>query len=397
MAQVVLHQYPGAWVKYKFKCRNGSAFPPGYRDREQKLQYLNVINSEIMDLCTIRFRPEELEYLSKFSFFKPDFIEYLRLLQLNLDYVQMSLDESEELQIYIEGPWISTIWFEVPILAIVSELFGRHQNWPNGPSQEGQKHLNRKIENLQSFMKPQCIDGVYPHMSDPPRIVDFGTRRRFSKSNQEHVIKTFVEKVPNVFIGTSNIFFAQKYGIKPIGTMAHEFLQAHQQLGHRLRDSQKAALESWAQEYRGKLGIALTDVVGFDPFLRDFDLYFAKLFDGCRHDSGDPYWWCRKLLTHYRNLGIDPKTKQAVFSDGLSVESALELFETFHQDIQCSFGIGTNLTNDLGIKALQIVIKMVECQGKPVAKISDSNGKGMCEDPEYLEYVKKVFQIPKEE
>ena len=175
--------------------------------------------------------------------------------------------------------------------------------------------------------------------------------------------------------------------------MAHEFLQAAQALGPRLIDSQKFALQSWAEEYRGQLGIALSDVVGMDAFFRDFDGYFSKLYDGCRHDSGDPYEWCDKLLKHYESLGIDPMTKLAVFSDGLNVPKAMEIAKKFYKKIKISFGIGTNITNDLGPKALQIVIKMTKCRGLPVAKISDSTGKQMCKDQQYLDYLKKIFQI----
>jgi nicotinate phosphoribosyltransferase len=179
--------------------------------------------------------------------------------------------------------------------------------------------------------------------------------------------------------------------VNPIGTMSHAFLQAHQQLGPRLADSQIAALQSWANEYRGELGIALSDVIGFKAFMKDFDRYFALLFDGCRHDSGDPEWWAENLINHYKQLRIDPKTKYAVFSDGLNFERAIDLFRKFNDKIHTSFGIGTYLTNDCCFTAPQIVIKMVECNGRPVAKISDSPGKGMCDDPDFLEYLKKVI------
>jgi len=176
--------------------------------------------------------------------------------------------------------------------------------------------------------------------------------------------------------------------------MAHEFLQAAQALGPRLVDSQRFAFEAWAQEYRGDLGIALSDVVGLDAFLRDFDLYFCKLFDGARHDSGDPFNWARRVIAHYRDQGIDPAGKQLVFSDGLDVPKALEIYHAFKGQAGISFGIGTNLTNDLGPKALNIVIKMTECNDQPVAKISDAPGKTLCRDQRYMAYLRQVFQIP---
>lgn len=185
----------------------------------------------------------------------------------------------------------------------------------------------------------------------------------------------------------------KKLGITPIGTMAHEFLQAFQALDVRLRDSQKAALETWVREYRGDLGVALTDVVGMDAFLRDFDLYFAKLFDGLRHDSGDPYAWGDKAIAHYQTLKIDPKTKSLTFSDGLTIKKAWDLHQYFKTRIKTNFGIGTNLTNDMGLTQLNIVLKLVQCNGQPVAKLSDSPGKVMIENNTYLAYLKQVFDI----
>jgi nicotinate phosphoribosyltransferase len=189
------------------------------------------------------------------------------------------------------------------------------------------------------------------------------------------------------------VLLAKELGISPIGTMAHEFLQAFQALDVRLRNFQKAALEAWVQEYRGDLGIALTDVVGMDAFLRDFDLYFAKLFDGLRHDSGDPYEWGDKAFAHYRKLKIDTKTKMLTFSDGLNLEKAWLLHQYFKDRFQVSFGIGTNLTNDMGQTPLNIVLKLVECNGQSVAKISDSSGKTMSDNETFLAYLRQVFEI----
>jgi nicotinate phosphoribosyltransferase len=197
--------------------------------------------------------------------------------------------------------------------------------------------------------------------------------------------------------GTSNVYLAKKLGMTPIGTMAHEFMQAFQALDVRLRDSQKAALEAWVHEYRGDLGIALTDVVGMDAFLRDFDLYFAKLFDGLRHDSGDPYIWGDKAIAHYKKLKIDPKTKILTFSDGLNLDKAWELHQYFKDRIKTSFGIGTNLTNDMGITPINIVLKLVECNGQPVAKLSDSPGKTMINNNTYLAYLRQVFEVDEPE
>lgn len=381
MAQVVIHQYPATIVKYRFKCRSGSAVP--FEDDASKKKHVEMLNKEIDHLCRLRFTPEEIDYLAQIPFFKPDYIEHLRLLQLNRDYIDIRLDKRGEISIYAEGPWIATIWFEIPCLAICSETYYSHRNVSH--QAEGVKRLTDKIAYFKKSIDPELL-----HLF---KFADFGTRRRFSYEWQDSVIKILTDKCPDNLIGTSNVLLAMKNGIRPIGTMAHEFLQAHQQLGVRLIDSQKAALDSWVREYRGELGIALSDVVTFDAFLRDFDLFFAKLFDGCRHDSGDPYIWCRKLIEHYHKLKIDPRTKTAIFSDGLNFQKAVELFNTFHKDIRLSFGIGTNLTHDVGLTPLNIVMKMTECDGRPVAKISDSSGKGMCEDDEFLNRLRKDFNI----
>lgn len=375
MAQAVLHKYPAVNVRYKFKCRN-----------EKQIPYLDEINQELDNLCSLRFQDDEIRYLSTISFFKADFIDYLRLFQLNRNYVKTSLDDNNQLHIEIQGPWISTILFEVPVLAIVSEIYSRHQVEKDEAYRIGAENLDKKISYLTDLMKTGQIPGF--------KFADFGTRRRYSRKWHAKVIDALRSKFrPHIFVGTTNVNFAMRYRLKPIGTMSHEWLMAHQQLGVRFADSQTAALDNWAQEYRGDMGIVLSDVVGFKAFLRDFDLYFAKLFDGCCHDSGDPVSWCVKLIEHYDKLGIDPLTKTAVFTNSLDFESSVELHQTFHEMVKLSFGIGTQLTNDVGITPADIVIKMVECNGQPVAKISDSDGKGMCEDPEFEAYLKKVYQI----
>ena len=225
---------------------------------------------------------------------------------------------------------------------------------------------------------------------------DFGTRRRYTLAWQEHVVRTLHRAAPESFRGTSNVYLAKKLGLIPIGTMAHEFLQAFQALHVRLRDFQTAALEAWVHEYRGDLGIALTDVVGMDAFLRDFDLYFAKLFDGLRHDSGDPYEWGDKAYEHYKKLKIDSRSKMLTFSDGLNLDKAFALHGYFKDRFKTSFGIGTNLTNDLGHTPLNIVLKLVECNGQSVAKLSDSPGKTMTDNNTFLAYLRQIFEIPEE-
>ncbi len=379
MMQVVLHQFPGAQVEYRFKCRNAGG--PGVSDLSP---YVSEIRAEIRALCSLKFQDAELAYLRDMRFIKSDFVDFLGLFQLNEKYVSVKAVPSGEIEVLIEGPWLHTILFEIPVLAIINEVYFRNtQKQPN--LTEGRQRLNSKIRLLQA-------DGLREL-----KIADYGTRRRFGRAWHEEVLRALVNGLGNgfsgQFAGTSNVLFAMKLGLTPLGTMAHEYLQACQGLGPRLRDSQVFGFESWAKEYRGDLGIALSDVYGMSAFLRDFDMYFCKLFDGARHDSGDPFQWGERMLAHYLKNRVDPKTKTLIFSDGLTVPRTIELYLQFKGRCQLAFGIGTNLTNDLGYEPLQIVIKMIRCNGQPVAKLSDTPSKNMCDDEKYLAYLRQVFEI----
>jgi nicotinate phosphoribosyltransferase len=270
------------------------------------------------------------------------------------------------------------------VLAIINEVYFRNtQKLPD--LLEGSRRLDSKIE----LLKAEGLSAL--------KIADYGTRRRFSRAWHEEVLRKLSAHLgagkSAQFAGTSNVLFAMKLGLTPLGTMAHEYLQACQALGPRLRDSQVFGFESWAREYRGDLGIALSDVYGIEAFLRDFDMYFCKLFDGARHDSGDPGAWGERVIEHYRLNRVDPLTKTLIFSDGLTVPKTIELYLQFRGRCQLAFGIGTNLTNDLGYEPLQIVIKMVRCNGQPVAKLSDTPSKNMCDDEKYMAYLRQVFDI----
>lgn len=373
MMQAVLHQHPAAIVEYRFKCRQ-----PGI----DLAQHLHEISDEIDALCALRFQPEELDYLRSLRFIKPDFVDFLGLFHLDRKYIRLraSSQVPGEIELSIHGPWLHTILFEVPLLAIVSEVWFRHHGGEGAA--EGRLRLDSKIEQLRTTAGyGDC------------RIADYGTRRRYSREWHSEVLLSLQRKLGQQFVGTSNVHFARMNGMTPLGTMAHEWLQAFQALGPRLRDSQAAALEAWAREYRGDLGIALSDVVGLDAFLRDFDMYFCKLFDGMRHDSGDPFIWAERMLEHLQRNRVDPREKVLVFSDSLNMDKVMRLYDHFNGRCKVAFGIGTNLTNDLGVEPLQIVLKMVRCNGQPVAKLSDSPGKSMCDDPGYLKYLRQVFEV----
>ena len=396
MMQVVLHQFPGAQVEYKFKCRNGGISAGENLSQGKAAINLAVhaheIREEIRMLCSLHFREAELGYLRSMRFIKSDFVDFLGLFRLNEKYITVTAMPSGEIDITIKGPWLHTILFEIPVLAIVNEVYFR--NTQKAPDfLEGRRRLDLKIEQLRA-------DGL-----TDLKIADYGTRRRFSKAWQDEVLRVLVARVgtlqspgrvngvPGQLAGTSNVLLAMQLGLTPLGTMAHEYLQAAQALGPRLRDSQVFGFESWAREYRGDLGIALSDVYGMNAFLRDFDMFFCKLFDGARHDSGDPFDWGERMIAHYAKNRVDPLTKTLIFSDGLTVPSTVALYQQFRGRAQLAFGIGTNLTNDLGYEPLQIVIKMVRCNGQPVAKLSDTPSKNMCDDEKYLAYLRQVFEI----
>ncbi len=380
MLQVVLHKFPQTHSVYHFRCRNleGTVYP--------LTDILHDLNEQLDYLCQLKFKEDELLYLRSLRFIKSDFVDYLELFQLKRRFIKASIDSEGRLDIWVEGPMVQAMMFEIFVLAIVNELYFRRIRTDEVLA-EGERRLQAKMVLLNQYQQEQ-------HPNDPPFLVsDFGTRRRYSYDWQKHVIEAFHQAAPYIFRGTSNVLIAKELGLTPIGTMAHEFLQAFQALDVRLRDFQKAALETWVQEYRGDLGIALTDVVGMDAFLRDFDLYFAKLFDGLRHDSGDPYEWGDKAYAHYKKLKVDSKSKMLTFSDGLNLEKAWNLHQYFKDRFQVSFGIGTNLTNDMGQTPLNIVLKLVECNGQSVAKISDSPGKTMTDNDTFLAYLRQVFQI----
>ena len=381
MLQVVLHQFPQAHGVYEFRCRNNDQTVYPLADIKDELEL------ELDRLCEIKFRDDELAYLRSLRFIKSDFVDYLELFQLKRRFIHVSIDAQNRLNIRVEGPIIQAMFFEIFVLSIVNELYFRRIETPDTLA-EGQRRLEAKAALLRRYAAEQ-------KPNEPPFLVsDFGTRRRYTFAWQEHVVRTLHEAAPEIVRGTSNVYLAKKLNITPIGTMAHEFLQAFQALDVRLRDFQKAALETWVHEYRGDLGIALTDVVGMDAFLRDFDLYFAKLFDGLRHDSGDPYIWGDKAYAHYQKLKIDSRTKMLTFSDGLDIERSWALHQYFKSRFKTSFGIGTNLTNDLGHTTLNIVLKLVECNGQSVAKISDTPGKTMSDNSTFLAYLRQVFDIP---
>jgi len=374
MQQAILHNFPDVRVRYRFKCR----------DDTDLLHCRDELQDEIGRLASLRFSKEELEYLrgSRFflSFIKPSYIEFLKNFQLCKDDVRV-FEDGGRLAVEVEGNWFHTIPWEVKILATINEIHFRDK----GSLSVGRSHLREKIDLVNKDTEERTCVSSPRH---PFQFACFGLRRRYSSAWHDEIISTLKESLPNNFVGTSNVYLAMKHGVKPIGTMAHQWIQAGQGL-FRPQDSQKMMLDLWAKEYRGELGIALSDTLGHKKFLEDFDKYFANLYAGTRHDSGDPVLWGYRTLNHYKTLGIDSGEKAVVFSDGLDFPKAISLAKEFDGLIRTSAGIGTNLTCDVGVKPAPNVLKLVEVNGSPVAKISDSPGKGMCEDRDYLDYLKR--------
>lgn len=374
MWQPMLHRHPQVQALYRFVCRNTPQYPLA--------ELVDEVNAQLDHLCGLCFAKDELAFLGGLRFIKRDFVDFLRIFHFQRDFIRAWAD-GDALRIEASGPQVHVMGFEIFVLAIVNELyfrrFDRDAAWA-----EGRRRLAAKIALVREFANE-------PARAHPFEFFDFGVRRRYARDWQREVVGTFARELPQYFKGTSNVLLARDLGLVPIGTMGHEYLQTFQATGVRLRDFQRAALEEWVQEYRGDLGIALTDTVGMDAFLSDFDLYFAKLFEGLRHDSGDPVAWGEKALAHYAKLRINAHDKRLVFSDSLDPGKALALYRHFADRVAMGFGIGTNLTNDVGLEPLNIVMKLVEVNGQPVAKLSDAPGKTLASDETFLAYLRQVF------
>ena len=386
MLQAMLHntRVHSQIARYEFVCRNTPEFP--------LTELLTSINDELDNLCSLRFTTEELDYLKSIHGFTPDYISFLKLFQFDRSHIRAYENATDgSISIIAEGPQIYVMKFEIHVLAIVSELyfqkFDVQRLWL-----ESHEKLDAKIGLLKSYEVEQDEDGVPDELR--MNIFDFGLRRRWSGTWQEHFIRTMKRELPNMFAGTSNVYAAMKYNLAPIGTMAHEWLQSYQQAPCSLRDFQRTALQVWLQEYDGRYATALTDVLNIKAFLADFDTGFANTYQGVRHDSGCPYDWGHRMIAHYDNLKIDPLTKRLVFSDSLDTQKAIDLHKHFRLKAKTGFGIGTHFTNDTkSVKPLNLVMKLMQLNGGPVAKISDAPGKTLCKEQWFVDQLKETFEI----
>ncbi len=372
MNQVIFHKHTDLNGEYFFKCRNeGVVFTQ---------EMLEEIDAQIDHLCSLRFSREELDYLRSIRFIKNDYVEFLRLWHPIREYVTTSLSDTGELSILVNGPLFSAMQFEIYLLEIVNEVYFRMQHDYEVLRRSAQERLDEKIRAFQN--------GTYTF-----KFAEFGCRRRLSREWEDVVIRRFATETENC-VGTSNVYFAKKYGIKPIGTYAHEFVQMYQGIDSiPLAYTNHYAMRDWYAEYDGDNGTALTDTLTTDLFLMDFNRSMVNNYSGVRHDSGDPYAWGEKILAHYQHYGVDPKHKQLLFSDSLNFDRAQKLFDYFKDRTRVAFGIGTFCSNDTCEEPLNIVIKLQYVNGRPVAKLSDVPGKEMCQDEAYLEYLRRSVEF----
>ena len=377
MGQAIYHQFTDYKTTWSFKCRNTDVhFTP---------EMVEEIKEQIKAYCDLRFTEDELEYLHNIKWLKGSYVDFLRLWQPRYEDFEITTKSDCGLSIETFGTWLNTSMYEIPVLAIVNEVYFR-MAYNYGVLLDSFKlRLEDKIKML--------TDGTYKIGT----FSEFGLRRRLSAEAQELAVKELCEHnkdyVDSYCVGTSNVYLAKKYGVTPVGTMAHEWIMCVGQGNHKHNPaySNWYALDAWVKEYGILNGTALTDAITTDCFLRDFQLTYATLFSGVRHDSGDPYEWGDKMIEHYKTLGIDARTKTLLFSDSLDFERANNLYKYFKDKSKVAFGIGTYISNDTLVPSLNIVMKTTACNGMDVAKISDTPGKGMCKNPEYVEYLQRCI------
>ena len=377
MNQVIFHKHTDLTGEYYFKCRNG--------DVVFTKEMLDEINGQIDWLCSLTFKKEELDYLRSIRFIKNDYVEFLRLWHPIREYVTAELSDTGELSVVVRGPLFSAMQFEIYLLEIINEVYFRMRFDYMTLRRSAEKRLDVKIDAFRT--------GKYTF-----RFAEFGCRRRLSREWMDEVVRRLSSETENC-VGTSNVYLAKKYHLTPIGTYAHEFVQMYQGIDSiPLAFTNHYAMKDWYEEYKGDNGTALTDTVTTDLFLLDFDRSMVNNYTGVRHDSGDPYAWGEKILAHYQKYGVDGRTKTLLFSDSLDFDRAQALYDHFRERAKVSFGIGTFCTNDTCEEALNIVIKLQYVNGRPVAKLSDCEGKEMCRDETYIEYLKRsvAFRIERE-
>ena len=375
MGQAIYHQFSDYKTTWSFKCRN--------EDVHFTKEMVDEIKRQLLLYTELRFKEDELEYLHNITWIKGSYVDFLRLWKPRYEDFTISDDAECGLSIETKGTWLNTSLYEIPTLAIVNEVYFRMAYDYDKLMESFKNRLDAKIARLES--------GEY----DLAAFSEFGMRRRLSGEAQDLAVKRLAEANlgRSVFVGTSNVYLAKKYNIKAVGTMAHEWIMCVGQGNHKHNPaySNWYALDAWVKEYGVLNGTALTDAITTDCFLKDFQLTYATLFSGVRHDSGSPFDWGDKMIAHYESLGIDPKSKTLLFSDSLDFAKATEIKKYFEGRAKIAFGIGTYIANDTDAPALNIVMKTTACNGMDVAKLSDVEGKGMCKNPDYIHYLERCI------
>ena len=355
MQNGVFKLFPRAKVRYRFINRGEHSFPEGFGE---------ALKRAVNDMERLQLTKEEKKYLEvSCPYLDPTYLDFLQGYRYDAEEVIIR-QVGKDLSIEIEGLWYRTILWEVPLMSLVSELYYRRNDYKRVSDEE--------VINT-AFKKAQKYDNL------GVTIADFGTRRRHSYEVHRLVIEALKAGSRGSFVGTSNVHLAMLNEIKPIGTHAHEWFMFHAaQFGFKMANL--TGLENWVKVFRGDLGIALSDTFTTEVFFEQFNKMFAKLFDGIRQDSGDPLLFADRAIEHYKNLNIDPLSKSIIFSDSLNYEKISKIAAHCRGRIGMSFGVGTNLTNDVGLKPLNMVIKMTEAfpeggHWTPVVKLSDEKGK----------------------
>lgn len=372
MQNAVVKLFPTQKVKYEFINRGDHYFPPGF-DQELK----EAVNA----MSGLTLSREEKAYLkATCPYIDLPYLDFLEGYRYDPSEVHIEQDQNG-LRVWVEGLWYRTILWEVPLLSLISELHYVMNEMERDKNDVVLETSRKKAEKLVEL-------GVI--------FAEFGTRRRHSYKVHDLVMRSLIENQNSKFTGTSNVHFAMKYGVKPIGTHAHEWFMFHAaEFGFKMAN--QLALEHWVDIYRGDLGVALSDTYTTEIFFQQFDKKFAKLFDGVRHDSGDPMEFTDMTIAHYKSNGINPLFKYIIFSDGLNLEKVEEIRNYCEGKIGVSFGIGTNLTNDVGLRPMNIVMKMTGVMGHngewiPTIKLSDEKGK-YTGDPKMINLAKEFLQI----
>lgn len=355
MQQGVIRLFPGAKARYRFINRGDHSFPPGFAD---------ALKTAIHNMSSLKLSTEEKAFLQvNCPYLDPVYLDFLEGYRYQPNEVLIE-QHGDQLEVAIEGFWYRTILWEVPIMSLICELYYRMNAEVRVDDDEIVNRTRIKIEKYKAL-------GV--------TVADFGTRRRYSYDVHRIVLQTLCKYGNGAFIGTSNVHLAMLYQIKPIGTHAHEWFMFHAaKYGFKMANAM--GLEHWVDVYRGDLGIALSDTYTTEVFFKQFDKMFSKLFDGVRHDSGDPRAFTDQVIQHYERMGINPATKTIIFSDSLNYDKVEDIANYCRDRIGMSFGVGTNLTNDAGPRPMNIVIKLSEAQPQDgewteVVKLSDEHGK----------------------